>query len=285
MKTEAKHIESNVDVFKGLPFEDYLKIDAINHSVLSAYSQGSYQAKHKLDNAKAPSPAQKLGTADHDIVLYGLKHYLNKYLVHQKVDRRTKDGKTYWSEINAAAEKEKKTLISEDDHLKVYQTYQSVWSHEDVKHLLEGALKEYTIVWNDEQTGIRLKARLDVLNTELSVIADLKTSNKIRWHDLQTSLYSFNYWTQLAHYLRAAKAAGFDVEHAIIIFVQSDAPHECCPIKVDDELIEIGNRQLDLWLKNHLECTEKNKWPSEYDTIRTMSVPDWAMGKLRETHK
>lgn len=95
-----------------------------------------------------------------------------------------------------------KTFLKPDHMKRIEATAQHVARHPDANAALTGGYPEVSIFWEDPETGIRCKARLDYLKTQ--AVIDLKNfTNKYGVsidRAISSSIMRYGYLTQAVHY-------------------------------------------------------------------------------------
>jgi signal transduction histidine kinase len=199
-------------LYIGVPFDDYLAIDALSNSFLCAFERSpanAIWAKH------APSfdgdSAADLGSLVHTIALEP-EEVRNRYAVLPKVNMRTNEGKEKAADFLASAESAGLEVISEDVFIKARRMAKSMMAHPEFERLLkaENGHSEVTVIWIDQETGLKCKARCDRLVPVLggAAVLDIKTTDKI--DRLKWSVLDYGYDRQEAHYSEGLRAVGFD---------------------------------------------------------------------------
>ena len=56
-------------IYEGIPFDDYLKIDAVSNSLLNEFRSCPARAKYYMDNGSVSTEAMNMGSALHTAVL------------------------------------------------------------------------------------------------------------------------------------------------------------------------------------------------------------------------
>lgn len=102
-----------------------------------------------------------------------------------------------------------KTLLRPDQGHDIETRASIIESHKDAQKAFKGGRAEVSIFWDDEETGIRMKARLDYL--KLKAIIDLKTFTNQRRVNVDQAIgmafANYQYFIQGFVYLRAIEAA------------------------------------------------------------------------------
>ena len=111
-----------------------------------------------------------------------------------------------WKEENAH---DGKTILKVAQGKDIETRATIIESHKDAQKAFKGGRAEVSIFWDDEETGIRMKARLDYL--KLKAIIDLKTFTNQRRVNVDQAIgmafANYQYFIQGFVYLRAIEAA------------------------------------------------------------------------------
>lgn len=92
--------------------------------------------------------------------------------------------------------------------------------------LLSSGLTELVTVWDDAQTGLPCKGRLDLIAPPIGIIADLKTTSAKNQLDFERQCVHWEYDRQGAFYLDGCRSAGILVNTFILIGVQKQKPNQ-----------------------------------------------------------
>ena len=143
---------------------------AISKSGLDRIDQSPAHYKSWLTEPRKETPAMAFGTAAHCWILE-TDEALNRYVIApQGIDRRTKDGKAQWAELELSG----KTIISAEDAQTLENMLATVHSHPVADELLDNGIAESSVF--AELLGVNVKCRPDWLHDN-SVIVDLKTTD------------------------------------------------------------------------------------------------------------
>ena len=257
-------------IYKNLPAEQYFAEDRINNSGLKLIARTPAHFKYYKEhlNEKPPTPQMMLGTAVHCAVLEPAT-FKERYTVAPACDKRTKEGKAIWADLEAS----KKLILSASDYELVEGMSQSVLNHETASKLLEKGDPEVTVLTDIE--GIPAKARLDWYRN--GIILDLKTTQAADPDSFSRSCASFGYSLQAAFYLDCCKAANLEAHTILFLVVESSAPFLCTVYEFDDVSIEYGRDHYRSALNKYRECIALNDWPGFPQGIETISLPAWTL--------
>jgi hypothetical protein len=154
----------------------------------------------------------------------------------------------------------------------------SIHAHPKVGKLLGGpGWNELTVVWDDAESGVRCKARIDrLVEVAGGVLLDLKTTGDARTEAFERKVWEMGYHRQAALYADALAAHGVPTSHMVIVAAEKEAPFAVAGYRLDEVAADEGRTELRALLARYAECLERNEWPA-YDTeIRPISLPRWA---------
>ena len=144
------------------------------------------------------------------------------------------------------------------------------------------ALTEQTVTWTDAETGLRCKARPDLIVPSLRVVADLKTFRSVEISRVGNDIARYGYHGQLAHYANGIAAAlGWTPEHHILICVEKTAPYDVGIFELDEGPKAIAREKVASLLATLKECIESGRWDGRHPELVTLdegNLPDWIFG-------
>jgi len=219
--------------------------------------------------------AFQMGRAVHTLTLEGPDVFDAQYIVADGPEN-PKTGKPYGRETKAYkewAELQTKPVIGSDDHALMLKLSDAVHAHPVAEDILKEGIAEATVrgIWDNEP----VQARLDWIDPERGIIADLKTCADV--DRFPFDIRDFGYVTQLAFYKRVLMLAGYDGPslRAYLIAVEKREPFrvavvEICGFTLDDgntaeaSKYGVGNN---LMISELLTCRAKNEWPTRYEKL------------------
>jgi exodeoxyribonuclease VIII len=265
--------------FKGvydIPIDSYHLSKGISRSGVMEFARTPFHFWNRYLNKDSiivdqKSQSIKIGRLLHTYILEPEKFH-EEYLIVEKRDRRTKEGKMYYDSI----EKLGRELITEDDFNQIKLMSESLKHNKQIFELISGAKYEKSIYWNDPHTGLLCKARPDVWQS--GFIVDLKTSINAGFREFQRSLYSYGYHIQCAMMYEAFKNV-FNIEMRDFIFVviENTYPFAHAIYKLDEIALEQSIQIFKNKLLEMNQCFVKNEWPS-YKT-QIITLPTYAIGE------
>lgn len=118
---------------------------------------------------------------------------------------------------------------------------------------------EKSLIWEDKETGIWLKARPDAIPND-SDFADLKTTSETGFK-LDRSVASYRYDMQAALVKWGCKEVlGRDMAEFSFVFVEKEPPHCVDVLVLDPEDIEAAERDLRAALRTMAYCLKTGDW-------------------------
>jgi len=253
--------------------EKYFAIDAVSQSGLSRMAKAPclYHTTYKA------TPAMLQGTLIHTLVLEGMEAFKTRYTVTHKVDKRTKAGKAEWSDMMVQAGD--RILITQDQYDAAVRVQNAICHHPGTEYLFNSGYllhhnegrSEMAIFWQDPETGIECKGKIDYLRND--IVVDLKTSKDASSSGFTHSVSRFNYHVQAAFYLRGLRELNQEIEDFIFVVVEETDNKPLIGIyRLDNESLEKGNEFCDEQLKIYAECVKSGNWPGLPEEIQTISI-------------
>lgn len=267
-------------IYSGISNSAYHAGPGISKSGLDvlAKSPAHYWDKYLSPNrpASVETAAMAFGTAFHTAVLE--PHEFGKWVVLDKVDRRTKDGKAAAEEAEARAAAQGGRIVSRSDMDVIAAMNTSIWGHPVAEHL-ETGVPELSVYWIDEDSGVFCRCRPDWLGA--SAVVDLKTTDDASPAGFLRSAYKYRYWVQAAFYVDGLAANGVHMPYFIFAAVEKNRPYPVVAYNTPDEAIEAGRREYRRLLKLYADCASSNTWPG-YPLWADMELPRWATDRFAD---
>jgi exodeoxyribonuclease VIII len=252
---------------------EYRAVDAANYSLLRALLVNPARAKYELDHPPAPSPAMQFGSAYHMHMLQP-DLFDGAYLVKPEgLDGRTKAGKA-WKAEHAD---DPRVLLSAHDARQLADMRGALLAHPGAAALLaEAAMVEAPLVWQDPQTLVWCKAKVDLVTP--SAVVDLKTTDDASSEQFAKSVATYGYHLQAAHYQNGVCLVTGDASRDYIIIAQEKRPPYSVAVYIlDDEALAQGQERLQLAIENYAVYTKQDRWPAYGDHPQMLELPRWAV--------
>jgi hypothetical protein len=137
---------------------------------------------------------------------------------------------------------------------------------------------EHSGFLRDEDTGVWLKVRPDVVPSASGDFVDLKTTTSVQWNDLQRTIAEFGYVMQFALMREVFRKLGLPVASATLIFVERNPPYCVRIVSLRAEDLDRGERQNRAALRTFVRCLRSKHWPGpggERRDAEEIWLPDW----------
>jgi hypothetical protein len=152
----------------------------------------------------------------------------------------------------------------------------SVAAHPIAGKMLRGGVAEVTLRWDDDDTGIKCKARADYYVEARAACFDLKTTEDARPDSFARSVAKYRYHVQHAFYASGFAAIGKPLRHFVFVAIEKKPPYAIGLYVLDADAIERGDRDARANLTTLADCIERGEFPAYSPSIETLSLPRWA---------
>lgn len=257
-------------IYPDLPFATYLKIDAVSNTALGLMEQSPrhYREAVELERKKYLVIGELVhaGRLEPEALA---ERYAVQPDFHLDARNCTADGKPSESKATSfvksqvkqfAAESFGRTVVPREWFDEALAIVRALCADERANSILnaEGPT-ELTLIWNDRETGLKCKARIDKAAVSVGCLADLKTTAELA--SFARLLAQYGYHRQLAHYQAGwLDLAGEELEPWIIA-VEKCRPFCVAAAPLHEEAIERGKQRRALALRRIVECRELDQWP------------------------
>lgn len=179
----------------------------------------------------------------------------------------------FWDGFNERAAG--KIILSGEDFDRARRTADAVHAHPAARALLNGALREISLFWEDADTGVPVKCRYDIWNREIG--GDLKTCQSAHPDDFAKDIAKFLYHLQGALYWSGAEHRLATPDGFVFIAAESDQPHFVAVYELDQPSLLAGGALYREAMKRYAECVKAGAWPAYPDGVTRINVPGWAL--------
>ena len=147
---------------------------------------------------------------------------------------------------------------------------------------------EQTLIWEDRDTGVMCRARLDWLSTHTSanrrIVVDYKTCVSADPETLGKAMWNHGYHIQGAWYRDGIRALELAPETAFVFIAQEkDPPYLTTLFEPDIVALRWGSRLAERARRSYRNCVEANRWPAYTDRVIPVALPHWAESQLEIT--
>ena len=251
-----------------MTFTEYQAIDAVNFSSLKALKVSPLQYQHDQKNPRAETAFFRVGRAIHAYILEP-ETFAQRFARFTGKVRRGKEWEAF-KEANASAD-----ILSDDEWESAIGSARAVLAHPVASKIVKGGFRESVLTWTDEETGLKCKARLDLVSSR---IVDLKSAARIGRHQFAAAAARLLYHGQFAFYADGAAANGIELAgDPSMVVVQSEPPHDVIAYRLPPQVVEAGRAEYRALLEKLRDCREADSWPGVApDTLEDFSLPAWA---------
>lgn len=281
--TTGEVLTPSPGIYRDVSFADYLAWDCINNSRISLARRSLLHFKEQP--AHEATKALRFGSFAHCGVLEPLAIAM-RYAVMPRYEldaaNVTKDGTaskstgtTYYKQRAAefAAANTGKEVVEQDAYDHLCGISRSLMRSERAReYLCERGDVEVCFVWDDEETGLRCKCRVDMLN---SGICDLKTC--LDAQAFPKSIAAYGYHRQGAHYQAGVAALTGEVKPFRIVAVEKTAPYGVRSAPLNEDAIETGAAEVRQAMRAIAGAYESGVWPC-YTDPASWCLPSWYGG-------
>lgn len=141
----------------------------------------------------------------------------------------------------------------------------------------DSSLKECSFYGRHEETGLYIKARIDLLAKDFSFIADAKSTANISRFDQQ--IFTLGYDVRLVHYAETVKAAtGHSIPDSEFYFfpIESSDPYGMKTYRLSTTDVRAARDQWLRWMHEIAICRREDRWPGYSDSIVEAIRPRFA---------
>ena len=196
----------------------------------------------------------------------------SRYLTIPKCDRRTTVGKKTWESF--CQDLGDKIPIEVDQIAMCEQITNAIAKNSGASQLLSLPGNRIEREFFFKRCDVDCKAKLDVVNMEIGVIIDLKSSSDPSPVAFSKSVVQYGYHRQAAMYIDCVKDSTGEDCRMVFIVVNKKSPCIAGLYELSDELVDIGRIELDGLLEEYKTRSETGNW-----------VSDWADGGIHEIVK
>lgn len=253
---------------------DYFAIKRTSWSLLKCIDVSPAYFRYRERTPLEDSPTMRMGRAVHAAVLEPTE-FPREFVLFDG----TRRGKV-WDEF--AAVNADKTILTVEEYDRALGIAAAVKKNKDARRLLSRTKREQTATWTDAATNVKCKARVDAWKK--GVVIDLKTTRTLDERRFTRLCHDFDYFGQLCFYTRGLQAQT-DVWQQpwdwsqYVIGVEQEAPHDCGVFEVDEDSAWYAHQHVSELLALLAKCRKSRRWPGRYESIRTLSMPGWALAE------
>jgi hypothetical protein len=259
-------------IYCDVPFDEYREWSGINQSSLKIAMRSLAHYRHAKDN---PEPSDKdcfrfgqlchagrlepVTVLERYVLMPAYETQLTGSYEKPKASKEYKDLVRQFQEVNSDKE-----IVPYDWYMQLCGILRALDANSRARAYLSGdGPAEVSIVWDDEVTGLRCKARLDKWDQTNNTIPDIKTT--IDASDFEWTCRKFRYDVQGAFYVDGLRTlTGIDHDFCLIA-VEKNAPFGCRSAPLSDEALDAGRLTYRRILRRIKAAQDYDIWPGYTD--------------------
>jgi exodeoxyribonuclease VIII len=252
---------------------DYYANKALSHSKLSCLAQNPMEFKMRyVDDPPTLPPKESdafaMGHAVHCLALEP-ESFSDRFFVLPKIDRRTKEGKAAYAEIQEASKS--KTLLDGDDYADAIACVQALNNHPKFATIMAQP-KRVEVPFEFDLFGHKFKAKPDCIVDSMRLIVDIKTTDDASPHRWQWSAVDYGYHRQAWIYQKAIEAACGAEYRFIFAVVEKPKPSTrgipptVALYELDSDTMRMGCEDTFALVREYERRTETNDWQQPYSS-------------------
>ncbi len=269
-------------IYPNVSMAEYHSWDLVSSTRLKPMIVSPLLCKQRMDRPPRTTQAMVQGQALHAMLLEP-DTWREQFAIGGPINEKTK--KPYGRETNKWAEWEAeqggKPVLTTADIDDVIRWADAICKHEFASQLLAGkGRNEMSLVWDDQITGLRCKARVDRLTRDPGgwpSHIDIKTTkDEPTDRNLARLMWDWGYDLQMAHYKAGAAVLKPGERKFWFVFI--------CKGSLDVGVVEmgptweaVGAKRWRMALDRYAECLESGKWPGCIPTYMVLEAPVWAL--------
>jgi len=272
-------------IHHGVPFAIYRSDDitqsdtldtaqgkAVSKSLITDFiaDPGMWKARKQKEKTRSMSFGSLV-----DTLLLEPDKFESRYVVSPYADFRKKEAREWRAEMESAGVE----IVTEDTHAEAHDCCDAVRDHYIAAALLYGAQTQVAFR-HQTKFGIASKGLIDIVPAAVDTLVDLKTcapsvlENK---RALQRHILDYSYHIQAGCYLDGWNIASREERTRFkFIFVTNKPPFTVAVIELPFAAILLGSQQYQSGIARFAECLETDTWPSQWDGIVELDLPDYA---------
>lgn len=210
--------------------------------------------KHYLQSRRKETPSMFFGTAIHARLLE--PHvFAQSYIATLFPNRKAAGYKQFAESIT------EHMILTQEQTRGLEIIAHNVDQHARARDWLSSGIKEQTLVWQDEETGIWLKIKPDCLVYNDGICLDVKSTQDASKYGFRAACRSLLYHFSAAMYLEGLKKCfGRDFDFAFLA-IENDAPYQVNLLGAPPAMIREGTAMFREALRRLRTCIDTNSWP------------------------
>jgi hypothetical protein len=137
----------------------------------------------------------------------------------------------------------------------------NVYRHPQALPLVRDSEKKVIFTWTDEETGVEMKAEIDMLIRGVA-IGDLKTDDDADPDNFTRDIVKWGYDLQAAVYQEAVERATGERLPFIALVCKKSPSYICETFEITAAFIDLGRRKYRKLIREYADCKARDNWDS-----------------------
>lgn len=237
----------------------------------------SFQKKKETD-------AMYLGDIVDSLLIHGEDDFNLRYQPYSNFEKRTKEAKQLWADMQEKAKAEKKRLVTTEMVEQAQDCVRAIKEYPDAKPFLNMRRRHPFLNWRDRETKLPCVAAIDwdcMLDNNLFIV-DLKVTKDSDPDDMGRFIVNGGVYMQVGSYLEAYKNTAFQFPTFVFIAINPDDLHNISINIVDNKYAEFCREEFLGTLKAFRYCLDNDLWHMGYEfrlfgtrEYFSLSKPGW----------
>lgn len=258
-----------------VPSEVYHKrvLGVVSNSALSQVARTPRHYRAWVDGLDKESPAMDFGRAFHCALLEPARFAQSFPILPEFKGTGSVAAKARWVEDQGPDAQPIKPEAAE----RIAAMVASIREHPVAREAVLHGAAEATVLWTDEATGLRHKARADYYRQDKGVLLEIKTCRDASPGGFARALSEYRYHVACALYVEGFQALGDPIHHYLMLAIESEPPHCCATYTLTADTEGRGFELLDRDREVLATCLRADYWPAYSDKTLALSLPRWAL--------
>lgn len=246
---------------------------SLRKALVSAASFYAYHVKGEKDEE---TDAMRFGTLAHLAVLEPGKFKEKIHMMPDFGDQRVKKNKEAKAEFILDVPSGS-IVCTEKEAEMITGIVGSILAHDDARNAIRSSVTEMSGYYRDPATGLSMRFRPDVLNSEILLLADLKTTKNGERNAFSRQCWENRLDVQIVMYMEGFfQITGKRIKYPSYITVEKVPPYETRVYVPDDAMVEIGQRDYRKAVDRVAEGIKTGLWPRAQHNAENLSLPSYA---------
>jgi len=195
--------------------------------------------------------------------------FSHRFFVLPKIDRRTKEGKAAYAEIQEASKS--KTLLDGDDYADAIACVQALNNHPEFATIMAQP-RRVEVPFEFDLFGHRFKAKPDCIVDSMKLIIDIKTTDDASPHRWQWSAVDYGYHRQVYIYQQAVQLETNEWYRFVFAVVEKPKPSTrgipptVALYELDSDTVRMGLEDSAGLVLQYEHRLETNNWQQPYSS-------------------